>query len=148
MPQIPAEPIIHVIDDEAPLRRSLIFLLESAGWVTVGHESAESFLDAAPALPAAGGCLVLDIRMPGMSGLELQRYLAGHAAAWPIVFITGHGDAEMAAHALTAGAVAFLRKPFSDHALLDAVERAVAASEPATASETPAVAAGLCGAAR
>lgn len=71
---------------------------------------------------------MLDIRMPGMSGLELQRRLAAQPASWPIVFITGHGDAEMAAHALAAGAVGFLRKPFSDHALLDAVERAVAAS--------------------
>jgi two-component system, LuxR family, response regulator FixJ len=129
MPQTSAEPIIHVIDDEAPLRRSLIFLLESAGWVAVGHASAESFLDAMPALPAAGGCLVLDIRMPGMSGLELQQRLAALASPWPIVFMTGHGDAEMAAHALAAGAVSFLRKPFRDQALLDAVESAVAASE-------------------
>jgi FixJ family two-component response regulator len=129
MPQTPAEPVIHVIDDEAPLRRSLIFLLESAGWTAVGHESAESFLAAAPVIPAAGGCLVLDIRMPGMSGLELQRRLVAQSSAWPIVFITGHGDAEMAAHALAAGAVGFLRKPFSDHALLDAVESAIAASD-------------------
>jgi len=124
-----AEPIIHVIDDEAPVRRSLLFLLESAGWVAVGHESAESFLGAVPALPAAGGCLVLDIRMPGMSGLELQHRLAAQVSPWPIVFMTGHGEAEMAAHALAAGAVGFLRKPFRDQALLDAVESAVAASE-------------------
>lgn len=129
MPQTPAEPIIHVIDDEAPLRRSLIFLLESAGWAAVGHESAEAFLSAVPALPVAGGCLVLDIRMPGMSGLELQHRLAEQASPWPIVFITGHGDTEIADHALAAGAVGFLRKPFRDQALLDAVESAVAASE-------------------
>lgn len=129
MVQTSAEPIIHVIDDEAPVRRSLLFLLESAGWAAVGHESAEAFLDAVPPLPAGGGCLVLDIRMPGMSGLELQHHLAALASPWPIVFISGHGDAEMATRALAAGAVAFLRKPFRDQALLDAVESAVAASE-------------------
>lgn len=124
-----AEPIIHVIDDDAPLRRSLLFLLESAGWVAIGHESAESFLRAAPSLPASGGCLVLDIRMPGMNGLELQHRLATQASRWPIIFISGHGDAEMAAQALAAGAIGFLRKPFKDQALLDAVESAIAASE-------------------
>lgn len=128
MPPESFEPVIHIIDDEAPLRRSLIFLLESAGWSAVGHDSAESFLGAAPALPDAGGCLVVDVRMTGMSGLELQRRLAALSSPWPIVFITGHGDAEMAAHALAAGASAFLRKPCSDNALLDAVEQAVAAS--------------------
>jgi len=129
MPQPPDDPIIHVIDDDAPLRRSLLFLLESAGWIDIGHESAASFLRAAPDLPEGGGCLVLDIRMPGMNGLELQDRLAARASPWPIVFISGHGDAELAAHALTAGAVGFLRKPFKDQALLDAVESAIAASE-------------------
>ncbi len=122
------EPVIHVIDDEAPFRRSLIFLLESAGWTAVGHDSAESFLGADPAIPPAGGCLVLDIRMTGMSGLELQCRLASRSSPWPIVFISGHADAAMAAHALMASAVAFLRKPFKDDVLLDAVEHAVAAS--------------------
>ena len=68
-------PAIHVVDDEAPFRRSLLFLLESVGWKAVGHESAEAFLEAAPAFPAGGGCIVLDIRMPRVSGLELQRRL-------------------------------------------------------------------------
>ena len=68
-------PTIHVIDDEAPFRRSLLFLLESVGWQAVGHESAEAFLETPPAFPAGGGCLVLDIRMPRISGLELQRRL-------------------------------------------------------------------------
>lgn len=128
MPSMPDEPVIHVIDDDAPLRRSLIFLLESAGWRALGHDSAEAFLDAAPPLPAAGGCLVLDERMPGMSGLELQDLLAARSSPWPIVFMSGHGEADMAARARKAGAIAFLSKPFSDHALLGAVERAVAAS--------------------
>ncbi len=125
---VPDEPVVHVIDDEAPLRRSLIFLLESAGWLAVGHESAEAFLQAAPSLPATGGCLVIDIRMPGMSGLELQRRLATGDSAWPVVLMTGHGDAELASHAMENGAVDFLRKPFRDQQLLDTVERAIASS--------------------
>lgn len=118
-------PIIHVVDDEAPFRRSLLFLLESAGWRAVGHESAEAFLAAAPAFPAAGGCLVLDIRMPRVSGLELQRRLYAAGSLFPIVFMTGHGDVELAVQAMKDGAFDFLQKPFKDQALLDTVERAV-----------------------
>lgn len=148
MPHRSAEPAIHVIDDETAFRRSLIFLLESAGWSATGHDCAESFLVTAPALPEGGGCLVLDIRLPQMSGLELQRHLAARASPWPIIFVSGHGDAEMAAHALAAGAVDFLRKPFGDQILLNAVTRAVAASRalrtlagiaPAKAGESPAL---------
>ncbi|MCX8018788.1 MAG: response regulator [Rhodocyclaceae bacterium] len=133
MPHSPDEPVIHVIDDEAPLRRSLIFLLESAGWQAIGHASAEEFLRAAPRLPKGGGCLVLDVRMPGMNGLELQRELEAAASPWPIVFMSGHGDAEMAVRALQAGAVDFLFKPFDDASLLAAVERAIASSHHAAA---------------
>lgn len=141
------EPVIHVIDDDAPLRRSLLFLFESAGWSAVGHPSAESFLAAAPAMPVAGGCLVLDVRMTGMSGLELQRRLAAIAAPWPIVFITGHGDLEMATLALEAGAIAFLGKPCNDDALLNAVEHAIAASlaPPRSAAATAAESADAAG---
>lgn len=119
------QPVIHVIDDEAPFRRSLLFLLESMGWQAVGHESAEAFLDAQPPFPPGGGCLVLDIRMPRISGLELQRRLQAVDSAFPIVFMTGHGDVELAVQAMKAGAVDFLQKPFKDHLFLDAVERAV-----------------------
>jgi FixJ family two-component response regulator len=122
------QPVIHVIDDEAPFRRSLIFLLESTGWTAIGHDSAESFLGADPALPSAGGCLVLDIRMTGMSGLELQHRLTSRSSPWPIVFISGHADAEVVAQAMSASAIAFLRKPFKDDVLFDAVQHAVAAS--------------------
>lgn len=125
MTTLPREPVIHVVDDEAAFRRSLIFLLESAGWLVIGHSSAESFLAAAPVLPEQGGCLLLDIRMPCMSGFELQRHLLAGGPPWPIVFMTGHGDEEMAAHALRAGACGFLHKPFAEQAVLDAVERAV-----------------------
>jgi FixJ family two-component response regulator len=120
--------MIHVVDDEAPFRRSLLFLLESAGWQAVGHESAEAFIEASPEFPAAGGCLVLDIRMPRVSGLELQRRLNAAASAFPIVFMTGHGEVELAVQAMKEGAIDFLQKPFKDQLFLDTVERAVSIS--------------------
>ncbi len=120
-----SDPVIHVIDDEAPFRRSLIFLLESAGWMACEHDSAESFLAAPPTLPANGGCLVLDIRMPRISGLELQRRLAALNSPWPIIFMTGHGDVDLAVQAMKDGALDFLQKPFKDQAFLDTVEHAV-----------------------
>ncbi len=119
------QPVIHVVDDEAPFRRSLLFLLESMGWHAVGHESAEAFLAAAPPFPAGGGCLVLDIRMPRVSGLELQRRLQATDSSFPIIFMTGHGDVELAVQAMKVGAVDFLQKPFKDQLFLDTVERAV-----------------------
>lgn len=122
------QPMIHVIDDEAPFRRSLLFLLESAGWQATGHESAEAFLAAAPAFPEAGGCLVLDIRMPRVSGLELQRRLNALESAFPVIFMTGHGEVELAVQAMKEGAVDFLQKPFKDQLFLDTVERAVSMS--------------------
>ncbi|MBL8491770.1 MAG: response regulator transcription factor [Rhodocyclaceae bacterium] len=127
-PPDPGIPVVHVIDDEAPFRRSLLFLLESMGWRAVGHESAEAFLEARPAFPEAGGCLVLDIRMPRVSGLELQRRLNALRSPYPIVFMTGHGDVELAVQAMKAGAMDFLQKPFKDQVFLDTVERAVEAS--------------------
>jgi FixJ family two-component response regulator len=120
--------MIHVVDDEAPFRRSLLFLLESVGWQAAGHESAEAFLAAAPAFPAAGGCIVLDIRMPRLSGLELQRRLLAAGSMFPVVFMTGHGDVELAVQAMKDGALDFLQKPFKDQLFLDAVERAVQVS--------------------
>ncbi len=118
-------PVIHVVDDEAPFRRSLLFLLESVGWQAEGHESAEAFLEAAPAFPPGGGCLVLDIRMPRVSGLELQRRLKAADSPYPVIFMTGHGDVELAVQAMKDGAVDFLQKPFKDQLFLDTVERAV-----------------------
>ena len=115
---------IHIVDDDAAFRRSLVFLLESMGWEVASHASAEDFLAAAPE-PAATACLVLDIRMPMMSGLELQQVLRSRGWAVPVVFITGHGDVELAVHAMKHGACDFLEKPFKDQALLDAVGRAV-----------------------
>lgn len=121
--------VVHVVDDEAPFRRSLLFLLETAGWLAIGHESAEAFLSASPSFPEAGGCLVLDIRMPRISGLELQRRLNAANSPFPVVFMTGHGDVELAVQAMKAGAVDFLQKPFKDQPFLDTIERAVALSQ-------------------
>ncbi|WP_347248184.1 response regulator [Zoogloea sp.] len=121
-------PLIHVVDDEAPFRRSLLFLLESVGWQAVGHASGEAFLQAAPAFPPGGGCIVLDIRMPRVSGLELQRRLLAAGSPFPVIFMTGHGDVELAVQAMKDGALDFLQKPFKDQLFLDAVERAVQVS--------------------
>ncbi|MBK5914120.1 response regulator transcription factor [Rhodocyclus purpureus] len=118
-------PVVHVVDDEAPFRRSLLFLLESVGWQAVGHDSAEAFLQVAPELHAGGGCLVLDIRMPRISGLELQRRLRAAGSPFPIIFMTGHGEVELAVQAMKNGAVDFLQKPFKDQLFLDTIERAV-----------------------
>lgn len=120
---------VHVVDDEAPLRRSLVFLLESAGWQAVAHESAEAFLAAGVEFPSGGACLVLDIRMPRVSGLELQRRLNAAGSPFPVIFMTGHGDVELAVQAMKAGAVDFLQKPFKDQLFLDAVERAITLSQ-------------------
>ena len=117
--------VIHVVDDDTAFRRSLVFLLESVGWRVAAHASAEDFLAACATPPEDLGCLVLDIRMPMMSGLELQQALRSRGWVTPIVFITGHGDVELAVQAMKRGASDFLEKPFKDQALLDAVATAV-----------------------
>lgn len=117
--------VIHVVDDDAAFRRSLVFLLESVGWRVASHASAEDFLAVQAGSADAPACLVLDIRMPTMSGLELQERLHAGGALPPIVFITGHGDVELAVQAMKHGACDFLQKPFRDQALLDAVAAAV-----------------------
>ncbi len=120
-------PRIHVVDDDAHFLRSLLFMVEGLGFDAVGHPSAEAFALATPAPVPQGTCLLLDIRMPRMSGLELQRRLQDRPDM-PIVFMTGHGDVDQAVQALRGGAVDFLQKPFREQALLDALNRAVAAS--------------------
>jgi len=126
--------VIHVIDDDAAFRRSLVFLLESVGWHVVTHASAEDFLSACTEPPPDLGCMVLDIRMPTMSGLELQQTLRSRGWTTPIVFITGHGDVELAVQAMKRGASDFLEKPFKDQALIDAVAAAVRKGSAARAS--------------
>lgn len=117
-------PLIHIVDDEDALRRALAFLLEGAGWQVAAYDSAEAFLSAwTPGSPP--GCLILDIRMPMMSGLELQRVLKERDIRLPIIFLTGHADVPMAVQAMRLGAFEFIEKPFKDQLLLDAVNCAV-----------------------
>ena len=119
---------LHVVDDDAAFRRSLLFLLESMGWEVTGHASGPEFLAACPQPDDRIGCLLLDIRMPRISGLELQRRLSAMGREFPIVFMTGHGDIDQAVQAMRAGAVDFLQKPFREQALLDALNHAVHAN--------------------
>ncbi len=115
--------VIFVVDDDAAMRRSLAYLFDSAGWRVASFESAHDFLDRYDG--HVPGCLVLDVRMPLMSGLELQQTLKDHGVHLPIIFLTGHGDLAMAVQAMKSGACDFIEKPCKDQVLLDAVTRAV-----------------------
>ena len=117
--------VIAIVDDQAALREATENLLKSAGLKAVSFASAEDFLQAAPL--AGAGCLILDVRLPGMSGLELQEHLAADGIRVPVVFITAQEDSDgrMRAQALRSGAPAFMRKPFSDEDLLNAVRSAL-----------------------
>src|SRR6266849_983779 len=119
-----AEALVCVVDDDAPMRESLTNLLRSVGLRVEAFASAQEFLRSPR--PDVPGCLVLDVRLPGLSGLELQQRLAEVDMAMPIIFITGHGDIPMTVQAMKAGAVVFLTKPFRDQELLDAIHQAVA----------------------
>ncbi|MGB5162465.1 MAG: response regulator transcription factor [Thermoanaerobaculia bacterium] len=120
----PSPATVFVVDDDEAVRDSLALLLRSVELAVATFSSAHEFLDSYD--PAAPGCLILDVRLPGMSGLELQQRLADDGADLPIVFITGHGDVPMAVRAMRRGAVDFLQKPFSDQELLDRVQQALA----------------------
>lgn len=113
---------VFVVDDDEAIRAGLSDLLESAGLTTQQYSSAEEFLEAWT--PDRAGCLVLDVRLPGISGMELQDMFAGSGVGLPIIVMTGHGDMPMVRRALKAGAVEFLIKPFQDAELLKAVEQA------------------------
>ena len=114
---------VFVIDDDSSMRRSLDSLLRSVGLDVHLYASAQEFMRAAR--PDAPGCLVLDVRLPGMSGLTFQQELAKAGIALPVIFITGHGDVPMTVRAMKAGAADFLTKPFDEQALLDAVDAAI-----------------------
>jgi FixJ family two-component response regulator len=116
-------PIVFVVDDDQSVRSSLKFLLSTVGLQVESFESADAFLRKKP--PDAPSCLVLDVRLPGLSGLDFQRELAVKNIRIPIVFLTGHGDIPMSVRAMKAGAVEFLTKPFRDQDLLDAVRIAL-----------------------
>ena len=117
-------PLIAVVDDDVSVRRALARLLQAAGYHAETFADAEAFLAYPASHPPA--CLILDVRMPGMSGRELYDHLRAERRAIPTIFITGHGDSRMAARAVAAGAAGFLLKPFEDEQLLEAVEEAVA----------------------
>ena len=116
-------PLVHVVDDDAAMRDSLRWLLESSGYRVCDYPTAEQFL--AMQNLDAGACLVLDVRMPGLSGLAVQEALIERAVTLPIIFVTGHGDVPMAVHAIIRGAVDFIEKPFDDAALLALIDAAV-----------------------
>ena len=118
-----AAPLISIVDDDDSLRNSLNNLIRSVGFRAQGFPSAEAFLNSSELHDTA--CLILDVRMPGMSGLDLQRQLVATNSRIPIVFITSHGDDDAQARALDAGAVAFLYKPFREEALLKAIDSAL-----------------------
>lgn len=118
-----AAPLIHVVDDDASWRKSVARLMSAAGYEVAMYESAEVFLAAAKG--DRPGCILLDVRMPGLTGLELQQRLAGLRKALPIVFLSGHGDIPMSVRAMRAGAEDFLTKPIATETLLSAVERAL-----------------------
>ena len=123
--------IVFVVDDDVSVRESLELLIKSAGWSSETFVSAQEFLSRRqPTVPC---CLVLDVTLPGISGLELQKQLA-ERTSMPIIFITGHGDVPMTVQAMKAGAVEFLTKPFRDDELLNAIRSAIERSRAASVS--------------
>src|ERR1017187_9421415 len=118
-----AAPIVYVIDDDDGMRSALSLLLSTVGHKTLVFANPRDFL--AQFDPDTHGCLVLDIRMPGMSGLELQQHLNRTGSMLPVIFITGHGDVPMAVQAMKEGAFEFIEKPFRDQDLLDRVDQAI-----------------------
>jgi two-component system, LuxR family, response regulator FixJ len=120
-------PLVHVVDDDASLRDSLALLLESAGFRVRTYDSATSFLAAAQ--DRGVSCVLTDVQMPELNGLELQRRMSALGIGLPVIVMTGHGDVPIAVQALKAGATDFLEKPFEDEQLLSAVKGAIAASK-------------------
>lgn len=115
--------VVHVIDDDEAMRQSLAFLLEAVGMEVQTYESAVAFLEVAPTVKA--GCVITDVRMPGLSGVELLRQLRERKLGIPVIVITGHGDVPLAVEAMKIGAMDFLEKPFDDEALLASVRSAL-----------------------
>ena len=117
------DPIVFVIDDDASMRRALSYLLQSAGYKVETHSSAEEFLRREHY--DGVGCIILDVRMPGLSGMDLQEKLMGSDYTMPIIFLTGHGELSMGVEAMKKGAIDFLTKPCDDEQLLGAVHSAI-----------------------
>ena len=121
MPHTP--PVVAIVDDDASLRRALARLLRTAGWQTVTFASAEAFLHTDPQMPL--DCLVLDVWLPGMTGMALLEHLVALGSTLPVILITGREDVQTRLHAARKGAVAYLRKPLDEHDLLLALQRAL-----------------------
>ena len=129
----PASPIVFVVDDDVSVRESLELLIQNEGWQAETFASAQEFLDhPRVAIPS---CLVLDVSLPGLNGLDLQQQIACERNALPIIFITGYGDVPKTVQAMKAGAVEFLTKPFNDEVLLTAIQQALERSRFALAQE-------------
>jgi two-component system response regulator FixJ len=135
---MPAERTVHVVDDDPAIRRSLEQLLEAAGFKVISYDTPLAFLDAA--FDLVPGCVLLDIRMPGMDGLELQALLQEGNVPMPVVIMTGQGDIQSAIRAMKAGAVDFLEKPYSDESLINAIESALAGADRANVQREAAAA--------
>jgi two-component system, LuxR family, response regulator FixJ len=129
-----ADADVHVIDDDEAVRESIDFLLRSAGLSVQTYDSAASFLEAAPTITA--GCIITDVRMPGLSGIDLLRRLQEMQIGLPVIVITGHGDVPLAVEAMKSGAIDFLEKPFDDDVLLTSVRSALSRSEEGAAIES------------
>ena len=124
---------VYVIDDDEAMRDSLMFLLDSAGFEVTLFDAAHQFLDAVPTL--SFGCVVSDVRMPGIDGMEILKRLKAARSRFPIVIMTGHGDVPLAVEAMKLGAVDFLEKPFEDDRLIRMIDSAIREAEPAAKSE-------------
>lgn len=120
---MPAEPIIYIIDDDDAVRESLAFLLKTAGIATQSFDSGKAFLDELPNL--ISGCVITDVRMPGITGIDLLRKVKQVKPEIPVIVITGHGDIALAVEAMKIGAIDFIEKPFDDDHLLNAVRAAL-----------------------
>jgi len=121
---MPSDPIVYIIDDDESVRHSLEFLLDVAGIRVRSFPSADAFLRSSP--PLAGACVVTDVRMPGMSGVELAEELRSRAASIPVIVVTGHADVPLAIQAMKAGVADFIEKPFDDEVILAAIRNALA----------------------
>ena len=115
--------LVHLVDDDEAIRRSVGFALKTSGFQVRGYENGTEILKAAPDLET--GCILLDIRMPGMDGLEVQEALKGKGVTLPVIIMTGHGDVSLAVRAMKAGAIDFIEKPFEKALLLSAIEHAI-----------------------
>src|SRR4029077_1710099 len=132
-PMSHATPIVFVVDDDISVRESLESLIRFEGWLPETFASAEEFL-CRPRV-VAPSCLILDVSLPGLNGLDLQKRIAGDRVDMPIIFITGHGNIPMSVQAMKAGAIEFLTKPFGNDALLSAIRNAIERSQAALGRE-------------